>query len=303
MTAAGAETRLGFIGLGVMGAPMCANLTRKAGVPVIGFDADPARTAIAAEAGALVAGSVAQVAGQADVVFLCLADGAATEAVGNTVLDGWHTSGRRGMLVDMGTTSIHVTRRLAARAHATGQRFADAPVARMPEAAALGTLSIMVGGCATTVADLTPWLRCMGTDITHCGPAGTGQVVKILHNSFLFETVHALAEALAVARRHGVAGEVLFDAMELGSANCNAVRVQGRQALLPGDYPAGRFPARYALKDVSLALELAETVQVDAVVGRHTAELLRKACEAGAADRYYPVLYTLIGDAPGPGRT
>ncbi|WP_420992309.1 NAD(P)-dependent oxidoreductase [Cupriavidus sp. 30B13] len=290
----GAAPRLGFVGLGVMGAPMCANLARKAGAAVTCFDLDPARAGGPREAGAAVAPSVAALAQAADIVFLCLADGRATESVGAEVLRTWTAAGRRGTLTDTGTTSVHVTQSLAALAAAGGHAFADAPVARMPEAAIAGTLSIMAGGSAGTLDTLMPYLRCMGTDITHCGPVGAGQVVKILHNTFLFETVHALAEVLAIARRHGVDGEVLFHAIELGSADGRAVRVQGRQALLPGDFPGGRFPARYALKDVSLALELAEAAGVAAAVGRHTADILARSCDAGHGDRYYPVLYTQI---------
>jgi len=294
MSADTAARGLGFIGLGVMGGPMCANLARKAGVPVIAYDVDADKLRLPREAGALHAASVADVATRADIVFLCLADGKVTEAVGNELLTAWHHAGRAGTLVDTGTTSIHATRRLASQAITLGQRFVDAPVARMPQAAIDGTLSIMAGGDAEVVETVLPWLRCMGSDITHCGPVGAGQVVKILHNTFLFETVHALAEALAIARRNGVAGDVLFRAMELGSADARAVRVQGRLALLPGDYPAGKFPARYALKDVSLALELAEAARIDAAVGRHTAEMLRRTCDAGLADAYYPALYTLL---------
>lgn len=298
MSAAHAPRGLGFIGLGVMGAPMCANLARRSGVPVIAHDVDAGKLRLPREAGARLAASVGEVAAQADAVFLCLADGRVTEAIGNEVLAAWAHAGGVGTLVDTGTTSIHVTRRLAAQASALGQQFVDAPVARMPQAAIDGTLSIMAGGDARAVEAVLPWLRCMGTDITHCGAVGAGQVVKILHNTFLFETVHALAEALAIARRNGVAGDVLFRAMELNSADARAVRVQGRSALLPGDYPAGRFPARYALKDVSLALELAEAARIDAAVGRHTAEMLRRTCDAGLADAYYPALYTLLDPQP-----
>ncbi len=229
-----AATALGFIGLGVMGEPMCANLAQKCGLPVLCHDLDAAPVQRLAARGAVPATSLEHLAAQAGTVFLCLASAAATEQVVAALMAHWHgTAGK--LVVDTGTTSLAVTRRIAALLQQAGHRFLDAPVARMPAAAISGTLSVMVGGSTADLDSALPWLRCMGSDVTHCGPTGSGQTVKILHNTVLIETVHALAEALALARGLGVDGAVLLDAIELGSADCRASRVQGRQALLPRD--------------------------------------------------------------------
>lgn len=291
---------LGFVGLGVMGEPMCLNLAAKSGAKVICLDPRPEPLVRLAASGIQVAESLAGVAADCDIVFLCLASAQATSEIVTGLLRHWgsalENATRRRIVVDTGTTSLATTLVLAQRAQALGHAYADAPVARMPAAAVSGTLSIMVGSDAETLRCIEPYLRCMGTDITHCGAVGSGQVVKILHNTLLFETVHALAEAVAVARRHGVDGEVLIGAIELGSADCQAARVQGRQALLPRKYPNDRFSTRYALKDVSLALELAEMANVGVSVGPATAAILKRGIEAGYGDQYYPSLYEVITD-------
>jgi 3-hydroxyisobutyrate dehydrogenase-like beta-hydroxyacid dehydrogenase len=289
---------LGFVGLGVMGEPMCANLAAKSGARVLCHDLDAAPMRRLAERGAVPADSLRALAHEASVVFLCLASAQAAESVVEALAEAWQGSEGDRTVVDMGTTSVLATRRMAERLAQAGHRFVDAPVARMPAAAIAGTLSIMAGGAAEDVSALMPHFRCMGSDITHCGGTGAGQVVKILHNTVLFEAVQALAEAMAVARAHGVDGAVLLDAIELGSADSRAARVQGREALLPRHYPEGRFATRYALKDVSLALQLAQAVGLEAAMARETAATLRRTIDAGWGDRYYPALYELVSAAP-----
>lgn len=292
------QQTLGFVGLGVMGEPMCANLAAKSGARVLCHDLDAAPMRRLAERGAVPADSLRALAHEASVVFLCLASAQAAESVVEALAEAWQSSGGVRTVVDMGTTSVLATRRMAERLAQAGHRFVDAPVARMPAAAIAGTLSIMAGGTAEDVSALMPHFRCMGSDITHCGGTGAGQVVKILHNTVLFEAVQALAEAMAVARAHGVDGAVLLDAIELGSADSRAARVQGREALLPRHYPEGRFATRYALKDVSLALELAQAAGLEAAMARETAATLRRTIDAGWGDRYYPALYELVSAAP-----
>jgi hypothetical protein len=285
---------LGFVGLGVMGGPMCANLASKRAERVLCYDVNP-QTLSEAATSAEKADSLEALAAGTDIVFLCLPSGAAMESAINALLAVWTAQGRKGCtIVDMGTTSVALTRRLAGACEQQGQVYVDAPVARMPAAARDGTLSIMAGAKPDVLQRLLPYLRCMGTDITACGPTGSGQVVKILHNTILFETVHALAEALAIARSLGVDADVLLGALELGSADSRAVRVQGREALAPRAYPTGRFPARYALKDVSLALELGEMANVPVALAQQTAAILQQTCDMGLGDRYYPALYEVI---------
>ena len=110
---------------------------------------------------------------------------------------------------------------------------------------------------ATLYAAIEPLIRCFATDVTHCGDVGAGQVTKILNNMVLFETVNALAEAVAVARHNGVDPKLLLDTLSKGSADSFALRNHGMKAIVPGVFPERAFSTEYALKDLSYALELA----------------------------------------------
>ena len=291
---------LGFVGLGVMGEPMCANLVAKSGLPVFGADRREAPLAALEELGLTRCTDAACVARQADLVFVCVANG---EQVRDIVLGeyGLLAAGSRvTTIVDSSTTSVALTRELAAHCAELGVTYIDAPVARMREAARTGTLSIMVGAEPDVFDAISPILRCMGSDLTLCGPVGSGQVVKILNNKVLFEAVHALAEALAIGRAAGVDGEVLFDALSKGSADSQALRFQGIRHLLPGLFPPAAFPTAYARKDIGLALELAANTGIDARCARTTSTLFDEAIEEGHGSAYYPVIYELIAGVRPP---
>ena len=284
---------LGFIGLGVMGEPMCRNLARCSGRSVIAFDQDSAPLNRLAKIGVLTAKTVQEV-GAAEIVFLSLPDGDAVSAV---------CFGKEGLLlqlntgstlVDLGTSPVALTREIALQAMERSLDFADAPVARTRAAAEAGTLSIMVGAAASVYARLEPLLRHMGEDITHCGDVGAGQTVKIMNNMVLFQTVSALAEALHIARRSGVDPQVLFETLAKGSADSFALRNHGMKALLPEVFPTLAFSARYALKDNDYALALAEVAGVKAEGAELVARRLQETIEAGDGDDYFPVLSRLL---------
>jgi 3-hydroxyisobutyrate dehydrogenase-like beta-hydroxyacid dehydrogenase len=173
-------------------------------------------------------------------------------------------------------------------------------VARLRQAARAGTLSIMVGGEAPVFEKLRPLLGCMGTDITHCGDVGCGQVVKILNNMTVFVTVHALAEALAIGRRAGVNPQMLFETMALGSSDSFVLRNVGLKHLVPGHFPEQAFPTEYAIKDIQLALELARDGEIYAQLADTTRALLERTREAGFAKAYYPIMIQLLEATPWP---
>lgn len=285
---------LGFIGLGVMGEAMCANLVRKGGLTVTGTDRMVEPVERLSALGLRPASTLAEVAQASDVIFLSLPSGVQVEEVcfgpGGLATAG----GRVHTVVDMSTSPVQLTRDLAVRMAAHGITFMDAPVARMRQAAKDGTLSIMVGGSQADFAAVRPFLAAMGTDITHCGAIGTGQVVKILNNMVVFMTVHALAEALAIGRKAGVDGALLFDVMSKGSADSFALRTPGQKALVPDTFPEQTFPTDYAIKDIKLALELAEQAGIDAEAAKLTFGLLEKTSEAGYGKAYYPAMIRLI---------
>lgn len=277
---------IGFIGLGVMGEPMCRNLGRKAGVPVVGFDRVRERLEAAKEDGVKPAADLAEAAA-CDLVFLSLPGGDEVRAVADQLLP---LVQRGQTVVDTSTAPVSLARTLAQQFADKGVAFADAPIARTRQAARDGTLSVMVGATPELFAKLEPVIGCVAADITHCGPVGTGQIAKIMNNMVLFEIVTALSEALTIGRRAGIADEVLFDVISKGSGDSFALRNHGRKAMLPGKFPKRAFSAKYALKDLSYALALAEDTGVDAAGARNVDRLLRAAIARGHGDGYFPVL-------------
>jgi 3-hydroxyisobutyrate dehydrogenase-like beta-hydroxyacid dehydrogenase len=141
----------------------------------------------------------------------------------------------------------------------------------------------------------------MGSDVVHCGPVGNGQLVKLLNNMVLFMTAQALAEALVIGARAGVDGAQLFGALSRGSADSFALRNHGMKAMAPGSFPEKAFPTDYALKDIRLALELAQQCGVEARGARLTADLLQETSAAGFGAEYWPVLVKLIARAGSTG--
>jgi 3-hydroxyisobutyrate dehydrogenase len=286
------EQVLGCIGLGVMGAPICAKLIRSSGARVIGFDLRAEPLAQLTAEGLETARTIEAVGEAATVVFLSLPGGEELALVGARLLPAMRAD---AVLVDLSTAPVDLTRELAVRFAERGIGYADAPVARTRHAAERGELSVMVGAEAGTFARIEPLLRCFASDVLHCGGVGTGQVAKLMNNMVLFETGQALAEALAIGRRSGIAPEVLLDALSQGSADSFALRNHGRQAMLPRVYPERAFSTRYAQKDLAYALALAEQAGVDARGARLVRERFAEAIAAGDGDRYWPVVAERIG--------
>ena len=289
--------QLGFIGLGVMGEPMCRNLAAKSGETVAAFDRDPERRRRLAAGGVRAAPSVTALARESEIVFLSLPGGAEVAAVGAEILPVLSAG---ACVVDLSTAPVALARELAARFAARGIAFADAPVARTREAAANGTLSIMVGADGATFERIRPLLACIGSDITHCGGAGAGQLAKLVNNMVLAQSVVALAEALAVAKAAGVDSAMLFDALSKGSADSFALRNHGLKAMVPGVYPQRAFSAEYMLKDVGYALELAAACGLQLSGAENARALLERAIAAGFGAEYFPALAKVVGSKRGP---
>jgi 3-hydroxyisobutyrate dehydrogenase-like beta-hydroxyacid dehydrogenase len=289
---------IGFIGLGVMGEPMCRNLARKSGREVLGFDRQSEPLARLRDAGVAGADSLRTIAERCDAIFMALPSGQHVESVCDGP-DGLLALVRPGTLVvDLGTSPVDMTRDLAVRFAGRRARYADAPIARTRQAAEDGTLSIMVGAEADVFAELQPLLSTFATDVTLCGGVGAGQLVKIMNNMVLMETVVALSEALAIARRAGVDQRILFETLTKGSADSFALRNHGMKAMLPDEFPERAFSTDYARKDLSYALALARKLGVRAAGAQTADDLLRKAAENGYSKLYWPVVSRIVdGDA------
>ena len=274
-----AQATLGFIGLGVMGAPMCRNLAEKSRARVITHDRRSSGTSI-------------REVSEAHTIFLSLPGEPEVREVCSELLE----HARPGQaIVDCSTAPVALARELAAAFAARGAQFADAPVARTRQAAIDGTLSIMVGAEEGLYRRIEPLLLCMASDVTHCGAPGAGQAVKLLNNMVLSTTVMALAEALAVAKASGaVDAKVLFDALAKGSADSFALRNHGMKALLPETHPEHAFPVTYMLKDLGYALELARAAGLELQGAGTARRLLEETAALGLGEAYHTALIEAV---------
>lgn len=281
---------IGFIGLGVMGEPMCGHLARRAGRAVLAHDLRAEPLGRLAAFGVTPA-TPEEIARRCDLILLSLPDGKAVQSVIAALEPGLV---RGQCVVDTSTSPVAQTREIGARLEARGIGFADAPVARTREAASRGELSITVGGSDAMFAHVRGVLETMGSDVTHCGPIGCGQVVKILNNMLVFQNTAAIAEAIALGRRNGVPAEVLLPAIALGSGDSFVLRNHGMKSMLPRVFPERAFSTRYAMKDLSYALAMADEAGIDVPGARLTMQRLRQAEAAGHGEEYHPVMLQVI---------
>ncbi len=285
---------VGFIGLGVMGEPICRNLLKKSGQPLIVYDLAPEPLARLGKEGASVAASVADVMSRCDVLFLCLPSARHVRAAfeGGTGILGNVRPNQ--IVVDLGTSAVDLTRDFARQLEGKGASWIDAPIARTRQAAQDGTLSVMVGASRELFDTVEPLIRCFATEVTLCGGTGAGQVTKILNNMVLFQTVNALAEAVTIARQSGVEPKLLLETLSKGSADSFALRNHGLKAIVPGDFPLRAFSTEYALKDMSYALELAAQGGIRPRGAALVGEILQEAIDGGFGDAYFPVIAEIV---------
>ncbi len=250
-------TRIGFIGLGIMGRPMALNLIA-AGHRLAVYARRPEALVPLADAGAEACDSAAAVARKSDVVFTMLSDTADVEQVvlgsgpddPRAVIAG---SSPGSLVVDMSTISPSATRRIAARLADAGVTMLDAPVSGGDIGARDGTLSIMVGGPAPAFARAKPWLEILGRSIVHIGGQGAGQVCKACNQIVVGQTIAGIGEALLLAEAAGVDGTRVRDALLGGFAGSRILEVHGRR-MLAGDYRPG-FKAVLHQKDMRIVQE------------------------------------------------
>ena len=272
--------RVGFIGLGRMGAPMAANIAR-AGIPLRVHNRTPATMqAFASQHGAAVAGDPAGLARAVDIVVTMLADDAALRDVMHGprgVLAGL----RKGCLViDMGTVGRRAILELGEAVAGAGSELLDAPVSGVPRVAAEGRLTIMAGGSGPAVERARPLLEAMGERIIHVGPLGTGAAMKLAINTAIHGLNVAVSEALVLAERAGIERAVAYEVFVAGAISGPFVVNRREVFEHPGEGPQP-FALDLAAKDVRLALELAGEVGAPLEQAALNLDVLQRASRAG----------------------
>jgi 3-hydroxyisobutyrate dehydrogenase len=251
--------RIGFIGLGIMGRGMAANLLR-VGHDVVVWNRTAARMAPLVEVGATAADSPADVARQCPIVLICVSDTPDVEDVvegPDGILRGLSAG---SLVVDHSTISPSATIRLAGAVAAAGASWMDAPVSGGSEGAERGTLSIMAGGSADDLERARPYLEAFGSTITHVGGVGDGQRVKIVNQVLVVGTQLAVSEALLFADAAGLDLDQTLAAVTGGAAGSWMLANRGPQMAVR-DWRPG-FTIDLQQKDLRLALAAADEVGV-----------------------------------------
>jgi 2-hydroxy-3-oxopropionate reductase len=287
--------RVGFIGLGIMGAPMARHLL-EAGFPLTVHSRSPAPVDALVSDGAVRATSPAEVAGVSDVVITMLPDTPDVEHVmlGDVGVAAGAAAG--ALVIDMSTIDPGPTRAIAGQLRQHGVEMLDAPVSGGERGAIDGTLSIMVGGHDGAFARAQPILQVMGKNIVHVGPSGAGQITKACNQLVVAATIESVAEALVLAERSGVDPAKVREALLGGFAGSKILEVHG-QRMLDHAFEPG-FRARLHRKDARIVLDAAQAagspIPAFQVVA---AQLDRLVDETDRGDLDHSALFTLLDGA------
>lgn len=263
MGTAGAPRKIGLIGLGLMGRPMGMNLL-KAGHALTVWNRTPSRADELVRAGAVLATTPREVAAASEVLLTIVSDPPALESVlwgRDGVNDGALGGLKAGAIyMDSSTVSPALEKKIAAACQERGVRFLDAPVTGGDWGAREGNLVFMIGGDAATLKDVEPLLGVMGKKWFHLGPNGAGQTVKLAMNAILALEVGAVAEAIGLVTKAGLAGEQLLEVLQASMGRSGLLDLK-TPLMLKGDYKPS-FPLRLMHKDLGLALELGNQLGV-----------------------------------------
>lgn len=279
---------VGMIGLGLMGRPMARSLAR-AGARVVVHNRSRGPVGELAAEGMIPATGPAAVAEAADTLILMLTDTPAVEAVAGALLG----SLRPGhLLIDMGTTAVGATRRLAERVRVAGAEWVDAPVSGGQVAAEAATLTVMAGGGAAAFERARPLFQALGRRVTHVGGSGAGQIAKTANQVIVGLTIGAVAEALALAKAAGADPAKVREAIRGGFAESRILDLHGGR-MVSGDFTPGAR-ATTQLKDLTQAEALAEEAGIDLPAVSLCRELYEMLVEKGDGALDHAALYRLF---------
>jgi 2-hydroxy-3-oxopropionate reductase len=279
---------IGFIGLGIMGRPMAANLLR-AGYPLVVHNRSRGVVDDLAREGARAAGSAAEVAERGEVTITMLPDSPQVAEVMDEVLPA---ASPGQLVIDMSTIAPSVSRELAARAAELEVDFLDAPVSGGDVGAREATLSIMVGGSASAFERARPIFETLGATVNHVGDSGAGQVVKACNQVVVALVIEAVSEALVLGSKAGVDPETVIRVLSGGLAANRVMDVRGRN-FLEHDFTPG-FKVELHLKDLGIALGTANTTGVVLPMTAAVQQLLVSLREHGRGADDHSALLTVI---------
>jgi 3-hydroxyisobutyrate dehydrogenase len=266
---------IGFVGLGNMGGPMSERLV-EAGYRVLGYDLAAGARQAFADAGGQLRDTLAEVVRGSELLILMLPDSRAVESVlGDADVAAVLAPG--AIVVDMSSSEPVTTRSLAARLDAGGAVLVDAPVSGGVKGAVAGTLTIMVGGTTSAIQRVQPVLAHLGT-VVHAGPVGSGHAVKALNNLLSATHLWITSEAMVAGQRFGLDPEVMLAIFNGSSGRSGSTENKWPNFVLTDRYDSG-FGLRLMLKDMRIAVDLAEQLGAPSLLGGDAVELWARAAD------------------------
>lgn len=289
-------TTVAFIGLGIMGGPMAANLV-KAGFDVVGYNRSPDKVAALVDAGGRGVDSAAEAARDADVIITMVPDSPDVEAV-TTGEDGIFANARKGALyIDMSSIRPDVAVRVAEAGRAAGLRVLDAPVSGGEAGATEASLSIMVGGDAADFEAAKPVLDAVGKTIVHVGPAGSGQTVKAANQLIVAGNIELLAEAIVFLEAYGVDTAAALQVLGGGLAGSTVLNRKGT-GMLAREFAPG-FRLALHDKDLGIVTSAAREAGVVIPLGAVVAQLVAAMVARGDGGLDHSGLLKLVSELSG----
>jgi 2-hydroxy-3-oxopropionate reductase len=289
-------TTVGFIGLGIMGGPMAANLV-KSGFDVIGYNRSSEPVQRLVEQGGRGAGSLAEAVRDVDVVVTMVPDSPDVEAVALSE-DGIYAHAKPGTLhLDMSSIRPDVAKKVGEAGKERGMRVLDAPVSGGEQGAIDATLSIMVGGDPQDFADARPVLEAVGRTVVHVGPVGSGQTVKAANQLIVAGTIELVAEAIVFLEAYGVDTEAAVKVLAGGLAG-NAILDRKAGNMLRRDFTPG-FRIELHHKDMGIVTSAAREAGVVIPLGAVVAQLVASLKAQGDGGLDHSALLKLVEQLSG----
>lgn len=274
------EMKVGFIGIGLMGLPMCRRLLA-AGVDLSVFNRNAAKCQPLVEEGAKQTESVQKIASTCDVIMLCVSN---TQSV-ESVLEGLLPELRSGqVIIDFSSISPDATETMATLVKSKQAAWIDSPVSGGVAGAEAGTLAIMAGGDAADIEKVMPLLESLSQRVTHMGPNGSGQTTKICNQMIVSCNVLVMAEVLALAKKSGVDASKIPAALKGGFADSIPLQLTGSRMAVQ-DFDEVKWHVKTLLKDLDMANELAKNVTSAVPMAGLGAEIMRQHASNGFSDQ------------------
>jgi len=288
------KEKIGFIGIGTMGKPMCLHLL-KAGYPLMVFDINPKPLEELKAQGAPVGQSGKEVAAQSDVIITMLPNSGDVEKAilgEKGVIEGARSN---SIVIDMSTIDPSVSRKIAQVLSPKGLKMLDAPVSGGQMGAIAATLAIMVGGEEGIFQKCLPIFQTMGKKVIFCGPIGSGEIVKIMNNLLAGINMIATAEALTLGVKAGVALKTLYDAINASSGQNFAMQNYCGAKAFKGDFEPG-FMTALMYKDLGLAMNLAKEEGIPVLIGGLSHQFYSSIVASGLGQKDCSITVKLLED-------